>query len=297
MRSAWKDYSGWSNFISTNTFAGFRLRPFPEHRSGQIESLSRYRSEVEGISGLAPALPVSASWCCELWLSTAPGATNKHFVTSPSFPLSSAFSDTSTLILTACYFKMLSPCCKHVKLGDVSLFPLSLLFNPVGCTPNSQPFSKSPFIPFHECYYLISSPPHQLDTEGDKISAFPISKIHPPHHLFLPDQSKEPCRCCMGTQKPEWAILPGLKEVLSGTSPSSLQHPTPFILHASSLPTSPHDGKMTTLILLTMMVQGTQTHKNKPALLCQQATCVLPCISTGRTWNEVVWFPESCWDL
>lgn len=52
--------------------------------------LSRYRTEVEGISGLAPALPVSASQRCELWFSTAPGTTNKHFVTSPSFPLSSA---------------------------------------------------------------------------------------------------------------------------------------------------------------------------------------------------------------
>lgn len=32
------------------------------------------------------------------------------------------------------------------------LFPLSLLFNPAGCIPNSQPFSKSPFTPFQECY-------------------------------------------------------------------------------------------------------------------------------------------------
>lgn len=59
-----------------------------------------------------------------------------------------------------------SPCCKHVKLEDVSLFPFSLLFNPAGCTPNSQPFSKSPFTPFkrrQECYELIPSPPRQSD--------------------------------------------------------------------------------------------------------------------------------------
>lgn len=59
-----------------------------------------------------------------------------------------------------------SPCCKHVKLEDVSLFPFSLLFNPAGCTPNSQPFSKSPFTPFkrrQERYELISSPPRQSD--------------------------------------------------------------------------------------------------------------------------------------
>lgn len=101
---------------------------------------------MEGISGLAPALPVSASQHCELWFSTAPGTTNNS-VTSPSFPLSSAFSNTSTLIPAACYFKMFfpsSPGCKHVKLEDVSLFPFTLLFNPAGCTPNSQPFSKSP---------------------------------------------------------------------------------------------------------------------------------------------------------
>lgn len=69
--------------------------------------------------------------------------------------------------------------------------------------------------------------------------------------------------------------------IISAAPP--LLHPTPFILCASALSTGPGDGEMTMLIFLTMVVQGAQTHKNKPALLCQQATHVLPCTSTGRT--------------
>lgn len=77
-------------------------------------------------------------------LSSAPSTTNSRFVTSPSFLLSSAFSEASTLIPAACYFGMLfpsSPGCKYVKLGDPSLssFPPLLFLKPAGCLPNSLP--------------------------------------------------------------------------------------------------------------------------------------------------------------
>lgn len=104
---------------------------------------------MEGISGLAPALPVSASCCCELWFSTAPGTTNKHFVTSPS-SLSSACSDTSTLIFTACYFKMLfpsSPCCKCVQLEDV-FFPCPCFLTQQAVYQTHNPFQNHHLHPF-----------------------------------------------------------------------------------------------------------------------------------------------------
>lgn len=168
-----------------------------------------------------------------MWFSTAPGTTNKHFVTSPSFRLSSAFSDTSTLILTACYFKMLfpsSPCCKHIKLDDVSRFPSSLLFNPAGCTPTSQPFPKSPFTLFQEKAGVLLIDPTSVRLRGDTSLLFQTAFVQVwCKHQPRPAVSAAPRELyCTGSRHTSFPQLPTeLQEQGDGPEPS-LYTPKPF---------------------------------------------------------------------